>query len=77
MTLLTSSIYKNMKRAICLRDKAKVALFFKIIELLLLFKTPRADPRERQRSETRPQGQLECANPRGSPWGGGDGQAWN
>ena len=56
---------------ICLRDKAKIALFFKIIELLLWFKTPGQD----RGAKTRPQGQLECANAQGSS--GGDGQAWN
>ena len=30
---------------------------------------PPGDPRARQKSENRPQGQIECANPRGSPGG--------
>ena len=36
-TLSKMDVYKHMKRAvpICLRDKAKIALFFKIIKLLL------------------------------------------
>ena len=64
---------------ICLRDKAKIALFFKIIELLLWFKTPWGRPQgqppgQDRGAKTRPQGQLEYANPRGSP--GGDGQTW-
>ena len=53
--------------SICLRDKAKIALFFKIIELLLWFKTPGQD----RGAKTRSQGQLECANPGGRPGGGG------
>ena len=44
VTLLTSSTYKHMKRKelllICLSDKAKIAIFFKIIEFLFWFKTP-------------------------------------
>ena len=32
-------------------------------------------PGQDRGAKTRPLGQLECANPRGSP--GGDGQAWN
>ena len=35
----------------------------------------RQTPGQDRGAKTRPQGQLECANPRGSP--GGDGQAWN
>ena len=31
-------------------------------------------PRQDRGAKTQPQGQLECANPRGCP---GDGQAWN
>ena len=41
--------------------------------MLLWFKTP---PGQDRGAKTRPQGQLECANPRGSPEGG-DGQYWN
>ena len=77
VTLLTSGICKHMKRAatICLREKTKITLSFKIIELLLWFKTNEKTPWQDRGAKTRPQGQLECANPLGSP--GGDGQAWN
>ena len=37
--------------------------------------TPRQTPGQDRGAKTRPLGQLECANHRGSP--GGDGQAWN
>ena len=51
--------------------------FFKIIELFFdLRQTPRQTPGQDRGAKTRPQGQLECANPRGS-LGAGGGQAWN
>ena len=62
-----------MKRAAThlFKKQSKNRVFCFIIELLLWFKTPRReDPRARQRSENPTQGQLECANPRGSPGGG-------
>ena len=53
--------YVNIRKELllnCLRDKAKISLYFK---------TPGQD----KGAKTRPQGQLECANPQGSPGGGG------
>ena len=60
-----------MKRAATqlFKRQSKNRAFFKIIHEL----SPPADPRARQRSENRPQGQLECANQVAQ----GDGQAWN
>ena len=47
---------------------AKVALFSKLSKFF--FKTPRGQtPGQDKGAKTRPQGQLECANPRGSPGG--------
>ena len=62
-----------MKRAAAhlFKRESKNRAFFEIIKLFLWFKTPVQD----KGAKTRPQGQLEFANPRGSP--GGDGQAWN
>ena len=63
-----------MKRA-ATRDKAKSTHVLKIIELLLRFKTPRATPRARQRSENRTLGATKmCESPGVTR---GDGQAWN
>ena len=53
----------------CLRDKAKIARFFKIIELLLWLSPPGQTPEQDRRAKTRPLGQLKCANPRGPPRG--------
>ena len=57
-----------MKRAaiICLRDKAKIALFSKLSNLFFDLRPPG----QNRGAKTRPQGQLECANSRGSPGGG-------
>ena len=53
---------------------AKIALFSKLSNFFYDFRPPEQD----KGVKTRPQGQLECANPRGSPGGGGgNGQAWN
>ena len=63
----------------CLRDKAKIAPFFKIIELLLWFKAgDLADPRARQRSKNTTPGATKMCESPGSlgGGGGGDGQAW-
>ena len=37
--------------------------------------TPGTTPGQDRGAKTRPEGHIECANPRGSPGGGG--QAWN
>ena len=50
-------------KPICLRDKVKSRFF----QLLLIFKTPRADPRTRQRSENPTPGTTRmCESPVGS-----------
>ena len=54
----------------------KISLFFsKLSNFFFDLRLPRGQtPGQDKGAKTRPQGQLECANPRGSP---GDGQAWN
>ena len=75
VTLLTSSIYKQRKRA-ATHLLANIALFSKLSNFFFDLRPPGGQTSEQDKGgKTRPQGQLECANPRGSP--GGDGQAWN
>ena len=63
--------YINMKRAATqlFKRQSKNRAFFKIIELLLRFKTPGQTPGQDRGAKTRPLGQLECVNSRGSPGG--------
>ena len=63
-----------MKRAAThlFKKQSKNRAFFKIIEFYFDLRTPGQD----KGAKTRPQGQLECANPWGLPVGG-MGQAWN
>ena len=61
-----------MKRAtthLFKRQNKNRAFFQNYRTFTLIQDPPGANPRGRQRSETRPQGQLECANPPGSPGG--------
>ena len=44
------------------KRQSKNYAFFKIIELLLCFKTPQADPGKDRGMKTRPQGQLELTD---------------
>ena len=69
--LRAAGIYKHMKRtATHLRDKAKIALFSELSNFYLdLGQTPGQTPGQDRGAKTRPQGQLECANPQGSPGG--------
>ena len=74
---MVPKIYRDLSTLDLFKRQSKNRAFFKIIELLLWFKTPpRTDPGKGRGAKTRPQEQLECANPPGSP-GGEDGQAWN
>ena len=59
-----------MKRAATqlFKRQIKNRAFFKIIELLL-WQLPERTPGQERGAKTRPLGQLECANPRGSPGG--------
>ena len=70
-----------LDRASCLRDKAKIVLFFsKLSNFYFDLRPPEQTPgRPTGKSgvKTRPQGQLECVNPQRSPGGGGGGEAWN
>ena len=77
VTLLTSSIYKHMKRAATqlFKRQNKNCAFFRIVKLLLWFKTPRATPQARQRSENPTPGATRmCESPGVAQ---GVGQAWN
>ena len=58
-----------MKRAATqlFKSKAKIALFSKLSNFYVDLRPPGQD----RGAKTRPLGQLECANPRGSPGGGG------
>ena len=65
-----------MKRAATqlFKRQSKNRAFFKIIELLLRFKTPPGKtpgqtPGQDRGAKTRPLGQQKCANSRGSPGG--------
>ena len=73
-TLLTSSIYKHMKRAATqlFKRQSKSRTFFSKLSNFYFDLRP---PGQDSRAKIRPLGQLKCANPRGSPGGGGDGQA--
>ena len=74
VTLLTSGIYKHMKRAathLCRRQSKNRAFFSKLSNFYIDLGPPGQD----RGAKTQSQGQLECANPRGST--GGHGQAWN
>ena len=55
-----------MKRAAThlFRDKAKITLFSKLSNFYFDLRPPGQD----RGAKTRPQGQLECANPRGQAW---------
>ena len=53
----------------CLRDKAKIALFPKLLNFYFDLRPPVQD----RGAKTRSLGQLQRANPRGSPGGGGGG----
>ena len=55
---------------ICLGDKPKIALFSKLSNFYFDLRTPGTNPRQDRGAKTRPQGQLECANPRGRRGGG-------
>ena len=68
------------------KRQSKIALFSKLSNFYFDLRppppppgqTPGQTPGQDRGAKTRPQGQLECANPRGSPpGGGGNGQAWN
>ena len=54
---------------------AKILLFFRNYRAFSLIKDPPGGqtPGQDKGAKTRPQGQLECANPRGSPGGGWSG----
>ena len=54
---------------ICLRDKAKTRFFQNYYFDLRPPPPPAKTPEQDRGAKTRPQGQLECANPRGSPGG--------
>ena len=58
-----------MKRAAThlFKRQSETALFFKIIKLLFDLILPGSDLRQDRGAKTRLQGQLECANPLGSP----------
>ena len=73
VTLLTSSIYKHMKRAATdlFKRQSKNCVFFSKLSNFHFDSRP---PGQNRGAKTRPQGKLECANPGGRP---GDGQAWN
>ena len=59
---------------ICLRDKEKSCFFFsKLSNFYFDLRPPGTTPGQDGGAKTRPQGQLECANPRGSPGGGWSG----
>ena len=83
ITLLTFSIRKHIRRAATHLFKrrtinrdffpSKLSNFY--FDLRHPGEDPHADPWQDGGAKIRPQGQLECENPRGSP--GGDGQAWN
>ena len=61
VTVLTSGIYKHMKRAATelFKRQSKNRAFFQNY----------FDLRQNRGAKTRPLGQLKCANPRGSPGG--------
>ena len=65
-----------MKRAAThlFKRQSESRAFFQNYKAFTLIYDPREDPGRDRGAKTRPQGQLECANPRGSPK---DGQAWN
>ena len=63
------NIGKELLLPICLRDKAKIALFSKLSNFYFDLRPPGQTPGQDRGAKTRPQGQLECANPRGSPGG--------
>ena len=71
-----------MKRAathLFKRQSKNLALFSKLSKFYFDLRPPPPrgqTPGQDRGAKTRPQGQLECANPRGSP-GGGGGQAFN
>ena len=68
-----------MKRAathLFKRQSENCAFFQNYRTFTLIQDPPGQTPGQDRGAKTRPQGQLECANPRGSPRGG-DGQAWN
>ena len=80
VTLLTSGIYKHMKRAatICLRDKATIALFFSTLSNFYFdLRPPRqthgTDPRARQRSENPTPGATRMCKSPGVARGGWSG----
>ena len=52
-----------------LSDKAKIALFSKLSNFYFDLRPPGQSPGQDRGAKTRPQGQVECANPRGSPGG--------
>ena len=62
--LLTSSIYKHMKRA-----ATQFVLSSKLSNFHFGLRHPGQTPRQDRGAKTRPLGQLECANPQGSPGG--------
>ena len=54
---------------ICMSDKANIALFSKLSNCYFDVRPPGQIPGQDRGAKTRPQGPLECANPRGSPGG--------
>ena len=64
-----------MKRAATHSTKQKPRFFSKLSNFYFDLRSPGQTPGKDRGAKTRPQGQLECANPQGSP--GGCGQAWN
>ena len=51
------------------RQSENRAFVSKLWNFYFDLRPPRADPRQNRVTKTRPQGQLECANQRGSPGG--------
>ena len=70
VTLLTSSIYRHENSCYpFVKRQSKIAFFFSRLSKFYL--PPGTTPGQDRGVKTRPQGQLECANPQGSPGGGG------
>ena len=61
-----------MKRAATKRQSKNSTFFQNYRTFTLIY-----DPRQNRGAKTRPLGQLECENPRGSPGGGGGGGGWS
>ena len=68
ITLLTSGIYKHMKRAatyLFKRQNENCAFFSKLSNFYFELRPPGQTLGQDRGAKTRPQGQLECANARG------------